>query len=53
MPDVQPMLSDIEIYQSANALIRRYGDGAAVHAAMRADEGMQQPAKQDYQISLV
>ena len=31
------MLADIEIYQSANALIRQHCDGAAVHAAMRAD----------------
>ncbi len=31
------MPSDIEIYQSANLLIREYGDGAAFHAAMRAD----------------
>jgi hypothetical protein len=31
------MVSDIEIYRSANALICQYGDGAAFHAAMRAD----------------
>ena len=31
------MLADIGIYQSANALIRHHGDGAAFHAAMRAD----------------
>ena len=31
------MPSDMEIYQSANVLIRQHGDGAGFHAAMRAD----------------
>ncbi len=37
MPGVQRMLADIEIYQSASVLIRDHVDGAAFHAAMRAD----------------
>ncbi len=32
------MLSDLEIYRAAQATIDRYGDGAALHAAQRADE---------------
>ncbi len=31
-------LSDIEIYRAAQATIQEYGDGAAPHAAQRADE---------------
>ncbi len=32
------MTSDIDIFRSANVLIREHGDKAAIHAAMRADE---------------
>ena len=32
------MLSDLEIYRAAHATITRYGDGAGLHAAQRADE---------------
>ncbi len=32
------MTSDIDIYRTANALVREHGDRAATHAAMRADE---------------
>ena len=32
------MLSDLEIYRAAHATITRYGDGAGLHAAHRADE---------------
>ena len=31
-------LSNLEIYRAAHATISRYGDGAALHAAQRADE---------------
>ncbi len=34
------MLSDLDIYRAARATIARYGDGAALHAAQRADELM-------------
>ena len=34
------MFSDLEIYRAAQATISRYGDEAALHAAMRADELM-------------
>ncbi len=32
------MLSNLDIYRSASVLIRRYGAGASLHAAHRADE---------------
>ena len=32
------MTSDIDIYRSANELIKQYGDAADIEAAMRADE---------------
>ncbi len=32
-----PMVSDLDIYRSANVLIRRHGEDAPIHAAMRAD----------------
>ena len=32
------MTSDLDIYRSANALIKQHGDRAELHAAMRADE---------------
>ena len=35
-----PMLSDLDIYRAAQATITRYSDGAALHAAQRADELM-------------
>ncbi len=34
------MLTDLEIYRAAQAMITRYGDGAGLHAAQRADELM-------------
>ena len=33
----QSMTSDLDIYRAAQATIARYGDGAALHAANRAD----------------
>ena len=32
------MTSDIDIYRSANELIKQYGEAADIEAAMRADE---------------
>ncbi len=32
------MTSDLDIYRSASVLLNRYGDGASLHAANRADE---------------
>ncbi len=32
------MTSDIDIYRSANELIKQFGDAADIEAAMRADE---------------
>ena len=33
------MTSDLDIYRTANLLLKQYGnDGAGMHAAMRADE---------------
>jgi hypothetical protein len=31
------MISDIDIYRSANLLVKRHGEDAPIHAAMRAD----------------
>ncbi len=33
-----PVTSDIDIYRSANELIKQHGDAADIEAAMRADE---------------
>jgi hypothetical protein len=32
------LTSDLDIYRSANELIKQYGDAADIEAAMRADE---------------
>ena len=32
------MTSDLDIYRSAQVLIKRHGEDAPIHAAMRADE---------------
>ena len=34
----QPMTSDLDIYRSANELIKQHGEAADIEAAMRADE---------------
>ncbi len=31
------MTSDLDIYRSANILVKRHGEDAPIHAAMRAD----------------
>ncbi len=35
------MTSDLDIYRSANELIKQHGDDAPIHAAMRDDELME------------
>ncbi len=35
--ETQSMTSDLDIYRAAHATIARYGGGAALHAAHRAD----------------
>ncbi len=32
-----PMISDLDIYRSANVIIRQHGEDAPIEAAMRAD----------------
>ena len=32
------MISDLDIYRSANLLVKRHGPDAPIHAAMRADD---------------
>ncbi len=32
------MISDLDIYRTANILVRQHGEDAPIHAAMRADE---------------
>ncbi len=32
------MISDLDIYRSANVLVKQHGQDAPIHAAMRADE---------------
>ncbi len=31
------MIHDLDIYRTANVLIKQHGEGAPIHAAMRAD----------------
>ncbi len=35
-----PVTSDLDVYRSANELIKQFGDAADIEAAMRADEGL-------------
>ncbi len=35
------MTSDLDVYRSANELIKQHGEDAPIHAAMRADELME------------
>ena len=32
------MVSDVDIYRTANILVKQHGEDAPIHAAMRADE---------------
>ncbi len=34
---IMPMIFDLDIYRSAQVLVKRHGQDAPVHAAMRAD----------------
>ncbi len=36
------MIPDLDIWRAAQVMIKRYGDGAATEAAMRADEFLDQ-----------
>ena len=36
------LISDLNLWRAANVMIKRYGDGAATEAAMRADEFLDQ-----------
>ncbi len=36
------MIEGIDLWRAANVMIKRYGDGAATEAAMRADEFLDQ-----------
>ncbi len=42
MTVAREMLSDLDLWRAANVIIKRYGDGAATEAAMRADEFLDQ-----------
>ncbi len=35
---IMPMISDLDIYRSAQVLVKRHGQDAPIEAAMRADE---------------
>jgi hypothetical protein len=39
---IPEMISDLDIYRSANVLIREHGDGAGIEAAQRADDMLDQ-----------
>ncbi len=34
---IMPMISDLDIYRSAQVLVKQHGQVAPIHAAMRAD----------------
>ncbi len=36
------MIPDLDIWRAAQIMVKRYGDGAATEAAMRADEFLDQ-----------
>ena len=36
------MLSDLDLWRAAQIMVKGYGDGAAIEAAMRADEFLDQ-----------
>ncbi len=36
------MLSDLDLWRAAQIMVKRYGDGGATEAAMRADEFLDQ-----------
>ncbi len=36
------MISDLDLWRAARIMVKRYGDGAATEAAMRADEFLDQ-----------
>ncbi len=36
------MFSDLDLWRAAQVMVKRYGDGAAIEAAVRADEFLDQ-----------
>ncbi len=36
------MISDLDLWRVAHVMVKRYGDGSAIEAAMRADEFLDQ-----------
>ena len=38
MAKIEAMILDLDIYRSANLLVKQHGQDAPIHAAMRADE---------------
>ncbi len=44
------MTSDLDIYRSANLLVKRYGDDAPIHAAMRADATLEAGDQDGYAV---
>ena len=36
------MISDLDLWRAAQVMVKRYGDGVATEAAMRADEFLDQ-----------
>ena len=43
-----PMISDLDTYRSAQALIKQHGQDAPIHAAMRADAMLDKGDLDDY-----
>ena len=37
MAKIEAMIPDLDIYRSANVLVKQHGEDAPIHAAMRAD----------------
>ncbi len=44
------MISDIDIYRSAQVLVKRHGQDAPIHAAMRADAMLDKGALDGYAV---
>ena len=45
------MISDLDIYRSANLLVRRHGEDAPIHAALRADAMLEKGDLDGYAVS--
>ncbi len=44
------MIPDLDIYRSANLLIKRHGEDAPIHAAMRADAMLEKGDLEGYAV---